>query len=1189
MISKSDIGSAAATAAYHTQKSAVVEYYAGQPIPSGWGGRGADFYQIDHGKTLAEAQAVDGKMLQNALEGWVRDASGEVRQLGRKGPGGEWEHRAGWDFTVAAPKSVSIVSEVFGRDDVRQAHEHAANAAMRFLETHGAQTRISGEHVATKNLLYAHFSHSNSRELDPQTHTHFLIANATFDEKSGRWYSLSNEKLFELRATADAVYKNELAHALQGMGYRLDMDGAGGFEIAGFTPDQLAEFSERSAQIDAWLQQRGIDPETASYQARLTACLDTRQGKDGAEGAEAQREQWQQRAGKVGIVEPQRDLALAREARAESTAKAASAAVAKALSHITERESAFRTKDLFSAAAAFSQGRADQAAIEKEIAARTRSGQIIEREDGKLTTEEMVKAERFMVDRIEAGKGEHAAVMTKSEFSHALAAFEARKGFELTPEQRAAAAMILASGDRFQGVQGLAGTGKTTMLEFVREAAEAKGWKIVGFSNGSEQAAKMEQESGIASTTTARHLIDEGQAGRDADLARRALETHDFVGGKADLKRLQRQAGTQTEFDSQGRRYLVTADGAVYAASLYRPASRELESANLNHLGLTSTRYILADDGQVFKQGGTLTSEAAGAAHQQIAELLGHTAGRVAGVMLKDAENWRPASIAETLAVRGELAQRNMRALSQEVETLRALAERGGQVRELRIMDEASQSGQREFNRVIEAAEAAGARVVFLGDKLQHQGVEAGRAFEKAQAALPQAELGRESIRRQTTKHMKTAVAQILDRQHGQALRALETREARPAQDAIRAKYEGREGRALTPKEQQTMREQLRDAAKQDNKTVIQSLAKDYAGMTAQERRETLVLTATNADREAINAAIRDQLKARGDLGDGKTIQTLDKLDRSEAQIRQAASYQKGEIVKFGANYKSLDVRKGETGMVIRTDARHNTVMLRMEDGREVFARADKARMQSYQATHREFSQGDRVRFTENQQNDRVSYRNGQTGTVEKIEGDRMAVRLDNGKQIELDTKTYRTIEHAYSTTSHAAQGQTVKQVFIHHNTESGRHGDRETYVNITRAREDARVYTQDAAKAERQAGVELQKEEAMISKKPHDHQADLNADRQASEREATEDRREQETERRTSEREQPAAERDIEHKETERDAQAQQAEQAKPEAENSQSEAVAQRGELIADAPEQERDREEDGPDLENDYELER
>ena len=56
-----------------------------------------------------------------------------------------------------------------------------------------------------------------------------------------------------------------------------------------------------------------------------------------------------------------------------------------------------------------------------------------------------------------------------------------------------------------------AGMGKATMLELVLEAAVAKGWKVVGFSNGSEQAATMEHGAGIgiAGTTTARHLIDE--------------------------------------------------------------------------------------------------------------------------------------------------------------------------------------------------------------------------------------------------------------------------------------------------------------------------------------------------------------------------------------------------------------------------------------------------------------------------------------------------------------------------------------------------------------------------------------------------------------------------------------------------------------------------------------------------------
>ncbi|EQD69247.1 conjugal transfer protein traA, partial [mine drainage metagenome] len=125
-------------------------------------------------------------------------------------------------------------------------------------------------------------------------------------------------------------------------------------------------------------------------------------------------------------------------------------------------------------------------------------------------------AERKMADALEHGRGDHQAVMTPKEFTRALERFERDRGFKLSDEQRQAAGLILTGRDTFQGVQGLAGTGKTTLLAFVREAAEAQGWNVVGHSNGAKQAATMERESGIASETTASHLAfceqDQGPA-----------------------------------------------------------------------------------------------------------------------------------------------------------------------------------------------------------------------------------------------------------------------------------------------------------------------------------------------------------------------------------------------------------------------------------------------------------------------------------------------------------------------------------------------------------------------------------------------------------------------------------------------------------------------------------------------------
>jgi hypothetical protein len=74
----------------------------------------------------------------------------------------------------------------------------------------------------------------------------------------------------------------------------------------------------------------------------------------------------------------------------------------------------------------------------------------------------------------------------------------------------------------------------------------------------------------------------------------------------------------------------------------------------------------------------------------------------------------------------------------------------------------------------------------------------------------------------------------------------------------------------------------------------------------------------------------------------------------------------------------------------------------------------------------------------------------------------------------------YPHIDYAYASTSQAAQGQTVNRTMIHHNTEAGRHGQREAYVNATRAKMDTKLYTQDKSKAAEQAGVRIDKNFAL-------------------------------------------------------------------------------------------------------------
>lgn len=1187
MISTSPISSSASAASYHMEKNGQqratdgrAEYYSTDQVRSSWGGTAAAYAGLSTGGEVSKQQLID--ILDGKVTDFAGDRAGVERQLGKAVIDKETgerriEHRAGWDFTFSAPKSVSMESEVWGRDDARRAHEIAVQAAMDFLQQYAAQARVNGEIVQTGNLVYARFEHSISRDLDPQAHTHVLIANTTAVE--GVWYSLSNEKLLEYRATADRIYKNELANQLMQLGYSLRWDSKGNFEVDSYSRQDLDLYSKRSAAFKDYLRARGIDPEYATYEQRSQATLATRQGKDAPDSALAQRGEWQERAKSHGIQEAYRGEPIL------GAKDAGSEALRRAIAHITEREAAFGIKDLYKAVVGFSEGMATLGQIEKAISDSLKAGELLERTDGKFTTRELVTAEKDMAKALDAGRDVHQAVMTDREFDKALERFNARKSaefgeaFRLSAEQTNAARMILTGTDRFQGVQGLAGTGKTTMLEFVNEAATSKGWEVNGHSTGKEQARKMEAESGIKTTTTARYLIDDRQRVHDATLAARALATFNSLSrGAPDFDRLEKQArsGTVTkERDATGRTYYTDKSGRTWTPALYRE-SNVTHSRNINHAGLTQTKYALVQDRgvggllgfrTVIKSGGSLLSEASGAARDKLHEttrgsLLKQIAAAPAHALLQKGEQWRSAGILESMVVRGKLALETYTAQSKELASLKALAAqiRPNHGRVLNLMDEASQTGQKQFNDVIRATEGGGGRTVFLGDSLQHQGVEAGRAYELAQMHMPMAEITH--IIRQQTEQMKSLVSQIVrgsdplahrnhefrgecaevvskwstkldaiadkvdrgekltprdvldQRQFRSELKAAAHRDAtrdlgrsvenknhpdrantlhehKEARSAVESKWSDRidainaklaEKRSLTYEERADLRryrEELKVAMKVDNLAAIRDLAKQYAALPEKDRAETIILTSTNIDRRAINEAVRDELRRSGAVSAAEHSFTVyEKTGLTKEELTKASSYEPGNVVRFTSDYRSIGAAKGSEAIVESTDSRLNTVTVRFPDGRSGTFQAGKLQgLEVFSRSEREFAVGDRIAFTKNDADLGVS--NGQKGTIEKISNGQLSIKMDSGENRQLDVSQYRNIEHAYASTSHSAQGQSEGAAFIHHNTEAGRHGDRETYVNFTRAKFEVRLFTQYAEKAATQSGLALNKDAA--------------------------------------------------------------------------------------------------------------
>jgi len=96
----------------------------------------------------------------------------------------------------------------------------------------------------------------------------------------------------------------------------------------------------------------------------------------------------------------------------------------------------------------------------------------------------------------------------------------------------------------------------------------------------------------------------------------------------------------------------------------------------------------------------------------------------------------------------------------------------------------------------------------------------------------------------------------------------------------------------------------------------------------------------------------------------------------------------------------------------------------------------------------RSFASGDRIMFLKNERE--LGVKNGSLGTVQSLSSVRMAVMLDDGRQIAFDLKDYAHVDHGYAATVHKAQGMTVDKVQVLATPGMDRHG---AYVALSRHR----------------------------------------------------------------------------------------------------------------------------------------
>ena len=424
------------------------------------------------------------------------------------------EHRAGWDATFSAPKSVSLTALVGGDDRVREAHRESVRAALQELERY-TQARIGNVHApeTTGKFIAATFEHDTARPVDgyaaPQLHTHAVIFNMTEREnglENGKQMrALQPHEMFVSQRYATAVYRSELALRLEKLGYELERGKHGQPEVKGYTKEYLEASSPRREQIKDHLREQGIDG-AAAAQIAAHHTRDRKELLSPGEVLQRHRElaaQYGHQADRV--VAQARQHGQYQMPEPEVQAKQA---VTWARDHVFERSAVQDRRAILETALVRGMGETTYAQVRQEFERRIEAGEFREVSHvgagRQYTTAVMVRMEREIVGRMQEGnRRDYSDPMLVS--PQVRIATEDRHP-ELNASQRQAVDEIFLSREKVVGLDGIAGAGKTTTLSVIREGAEAEGYRVEGFAPTSRAAQKL-GEAGMETSTLQKHLV----------------------------------------------------------------------------------------------------------------------------------------------------------------------------------------------------------------------------------------------------------------------------------------------------------------------------------------------------------------------------------------------------------------------------------------------------------------------------------------------------------------------------------------------------------------------------------------------------------------------------------------------------------------------------------------------------------
>src|ERR1035437_9148082 len=351
------------------------------------------------------------------------------------------------------------------------------------------------------------------------------------------------------------------------------------------------------------------------------------------------------------------------------------------------------------------------------------------------------------------------------------------------------------------------------------------------------------------------------------------------------------------------------------------------------------------------------------------------------------------------------------------------------------LVDESGQIGGKQLGELVALAKAHGGRLILSGDTRQHGAVQASdalRAIEKF-SGLKAAVL--REIRRQDPARAKSAAERAFVAAYRRAVKAA-------ALGYMAESFDGLDRLGC-----------IREVAPDDRRA---TLAREYLASVDRHER-ALVVAQTWNEVNAMNEAIRAELKSAGRIGPGVALKTYQTVDFNEAQKRDGRFYQPGQfayVLKRYGRYAKGDLcpiaGTNKRGLVLIKDGRHSTM--------------------SYRHTHRlaiaveretSVASGDRLQLKFNgKSTEGHAIANGELVTVRHIAADGSLTIEDDRLTVKTLSPQQRLFNRGYAVTSYASQGKTVDTVLVADAGCRSATNRNQWYVSISRGRksEERRV-----------------------------------------------------------------------------------------------------------------------------------